>query len=101
MRDPDYVHLERIRNKLLTHWLENVLTTDRHDCWGLKNYDSTQKMFDLISRVISKINVRIDGLIQQGKLHDRPVNDVRTPEIVIQQSDIEELVDALKQQNIY
>lgn len=95
----DYKDLKIMRNKLLAHKIENSLKTERYKKWYSKKYGDYEKTFDLILRVSERIVKKIEYLELKGFINPHVVITQVKPEI--QESDVENFIEALKNHNIY
>ena len=67
-KNRDFIHLKRIRNKLIAHRVPNALTGKVHHSWYDKKYGTFESVLGLISRVALKLATRICRLQKSGRL---------------------------------
>lgn len=96
--DLDYKDLKRIRDKLVAHRIEVSLATTENLEWYAREYGSYERVFALVTQVTEKLRSEIQRLLDDGKLRAaiRPIKHAHA----ISQSDIDQLVEALRKQGI-
>lgn len=68
--DPEFSDLIRLRNKILSHKVENEIETDSHKNWKNSNYNSSEKVIALAMSCADRINEKIIHLLENDKSAD-------------------------------
>ena len=97
--DIEFSDLIMIRNKLLSHKVENGIATDQHKEWLDTNYNSSEKVIKLTMKCADKIINKITFMISKDKSIIRS-GSISMPRAFIKY-DFDKILDALKKSNIY
>ena len=95
----DFKHLKKIRNKLVAHKMENHIKTDRYAKWYKKNYGSYEAVLGLILRIAERIKEKIYYLEDLDLIEYSSVSHKGVVEF--SEKDVQDLLNALKQNGIY
>ena len=90
---------QRMRDKLLAHRMEVLVSTDRHLNWYKEKYGSYDRAFDLVERASEQLG-DIAREVSRHPNFQRVQASVPQPPLLDRQ-DIELLLAALKKANIY
>jgi integrase len=89
----------RMRNKLLAHRFEVLLSTDKHESWYNEKYGSYEKSIALVETAARHLGEFAAEIAKHEKF-GRPQGRMSEPP-VLKEDDIKRLLEALKKAEIY
>ena len=96
---PLFSDLIRLRNKIVSHKVENEVKTNKHKEWKTTNYNSSQKVTDLVLTCSAEICNKINMILEEHQSSNHSFQLRLYNEF--NDDDFSEILDALKNADIY